>query len=209
MVRLPRRPREPLPALGDETVLLDVGSILWRVYAMAGPHPATWSSFRSYGPVAAGRFDHHPLPTGECADRRILYAGLQAPGCLAEVFSRTRLIDRWIDEPYLCAFRIDAPLVLLDLRGSWPTRAGGSQALATGPHSVSQAWSRAIHEAYRDVAGLAYRSCMAGEPDTNVVLYERSEDALPSHPTFNTPLSHRGLDIALRVAAARFGYGLR
>jgi hypothetical protein len=208
--RLPRRPKLPLPLLArDDTAQLDVGTVLWRVYFAGGPFGTSWAAFRSYGPVLNGRFDHHRLPSTYDPDRRVMYAGVRIPGCLAEAYSRTRQIDRWTDDPYLVAFRLAKPVTLLDLRGSWPTRAGGSQAISTGPHSVGQAWSRAIYDSYADVDGLQYVASMAGSPDTNVALYERGEGALPPYPLLNIPLSHRGLDTALRHAASRFGYDLR
>ena len=45
----------------------------------------------------------------------------------------TRVIDRTAHDPWLVAFELLQPLNLLDLTGVWPTRAGASMALNTGP----------------------------------------------------------------------------
>jgi hypothetical protein len=207
--RLPRQPRSPLPALeSGDTEVLPAGTLLWRVYFAATSFHNTWREFRSFGPVAGGRFDHH-RPDKRTRDREILYCGVRIPGCLAEVFAKTRFIDRRTDEPYIAAFRLVAPLVLLDLRGPWPTRAGASQEISSGPHASAQAWSRAIYDEYASVDGLLYTSCMAGVPDANIALYDRADRAMPIYPVINVPLSHRGLDGALNSAATRFGYDLR
>ncbi|HXG26345.1 MAG TPA: hypothetical protein VNL94_05780, partial [Candidatus Binatia bacterium] len=97
---------------------------------------------------------------------------------------------------------------LLDLTRLWPTHAGASQAIATGRRSTAQAWSRAIYRDYPEVAGLLYRSSMAGGSH-NVALYERARPAIPSRPALHLPLTHPGLALPLARAAARLGYGLR
>jgi hypothetical protein len=94
---------------------------------------------------------------------------------------------------------------LLDLTGGWPTRAGASQAIASGPRGRAQAWARAIYEAYPAVEGLWYPSSMHGGP-TALVLFERAEDALPAAPEVAIPLSHPGLLPDLVRAADVLGY---
>ena len=105
-------------------------------------------------------------------------------------------------------FELTTALELLDLTRLWPTRAGASQAIATGRRATAQAWSRAIYRAYPDVAGLRYRSAMAGG-SVNLALYERALPAIPTRPTIHLPLTHPGLTLPLQRAAARLGYGLR
>jgi hypothetical protein len=97
---------------------------------------------------------------------------------------------------------------VLDTARLWPTRAGASQALATGRRPTAQAWSRLIHRTYANLAGVLYRSSMAGG-SLNVALYERALAAMPAEPTIHLPLSHPGLALPLARAASKLGYLLR
>jgi hypothetical protein len=158
--------------------------------------------------VATGRFDHQEPPPHNDLDRWILYAALDIAGALAEAFQDTRVIDRDRYEPWLAGFELELDLVTLDLSRLWPTRAGASQAIATGRRDRAQEWSRRIYDAYADVHALLYRSSMAGG-SMNLAFYERAGDSLPFSPRFHAPLSHPGLGLPLQRQAARLGYSLR
>jgi hypothetical protein len=206
--KLPPPPRE-LPKLRRRDVsTLAAGTICWRVYRAGGPHPGTWNAFRSHGPTATGRFDHQEPPPHDDPARAIFYAGLDAVGAIAESFQGVRLIDRRRQAPWLVGFELVEAVELLDLTRLWPTRAGASQAIATGRRSTAQAWSRAIYRDYPEVSGLLYRSSMAGGSHS-VALYERARPAMPPQPTTHLPLAHPGLSLPLSRLAARLGYGLR
>jgi RES domain len=193
---------EGVPALLH---VLPAGAELARVYPRGGRYPTEWNVFRAYGPTGA-RFDHH-LPPASVQERRVLYAAPSALTSLAEYFQATRTINTRWRHPWLAGFRTSADLRLLDLRGLWPTRAGGSMAINSGRRDSARAWSRAIHAAYPDVHGLWYASSMhAGEPA--VALYERAEPLLRPHPTTNRALADPLLRDALRRAAALLGYRL-
>jgi len=97
---------------------------------------------------------------------------------------------------------------VLDLTRLWPTRAGASQAIATGRRPTAQAWSRAIHRSYAEVTGLLYRSAMAGG-SLNLALYERALAFIPSTPAVHLPLSHPGLALPLARVASKLGYLMR
>jgi hypothetical protein len=127
---------------------------------------------------------------------------------LAEVFQDARLIDRRRDDPWLAGFQLVRAVTLLDLTGSWPTRAGASMNINSGPRPRAQRWSQRIHAAYPAIEGIHYGSSMnANAP--SVALYERAAPALPSAPTFHRPLLDPALLVALRNGASRFGYRLR
>jgi RES domain len=206
--KLPPPPRElPKLRLRDRRTLA-AGTLCWRVYRAGGPHPATWREFRHHGPAASGRFDHHEPPPHDDPVRAIAYLALDAVGAIAESFQATRLIDRRRQGPWLVGFELTTAIDLLDLTRLWPTRAGASQAISTGRRSTAQAWSRAIYRDYPEVAGLLYRSAMAGG-SVNVALYERALPAIPAQPTLHLPLTHPGLSLPLGRAAAKLGYGLR
>ena len=208
VLKLPPPPPE-LPKLRRRDVAtLAAGRLVWRIYRADGPHPTVWNQFRAFGPTATGRFDHQAPPPHDDAERSIQYVALDAVGAIAEAFQDAGLIDRRRQAPWLVAFEIAAPLEVLDLTRLWPTRAGASQAIATGRRATAQAWSRVIYRSYPGVAGLLYRSSMAGG-SLNVALYERAQPRLAATPTIHVPLSHPGLSLPLARAAARLGYGLR
>jgi hypothetical protein len=104
-------------------------------------------------------------------------------------------------------FELRGDLTLLDLTGVWPTRAGASMALHSGPRSRTRPWSRAIYGAYPEVQGLHYASPMHAHRPA-VALYERALPALPARPAFHRPLSDAALLADLDRAARQLGYRL-
>lgn len=128
--------------------------------------------------------------------------------CIAEVFQGTRVVDRAGDDRCFTAFRTTRAVRLLDVTGDWPTRAGVSQAIASGPRSRAQAWARAIYEAYPTLEGVWYPSSMHGGHPA-VALFERAVDALPAEPELDVPLTHPGLLPDLVRAANVLGYLIR
>ena len=185
-VRLAKFPEPPPPTdlaakVAPDVKTIPAGTTLWRVYFRGGRHPMAWNQFRSDGPVPGGRFDHHggqPNSQG----RAILYAALEGPTCLAEVFQAARVINRYRRDPWMVAFRTMSALDLLDLTGSWPTRAGGSMAINSGPRSRAQRWACAIYQAYPAIHGILYPSSMdANRPA--LALFER---AIARHPDKST-----------------------
>jgi hypothetical protein len=196
-----------LQKLGPEVHVLPAGTVIWRVYLRGGLHPATWDTFRTYGPTGA-RFDHHDPPPSVHPVKAILYGADRGPTCLAEVFQDTRVIDRHRHQPALAAFQLVRDLALLDVTGAWPTRAGASMAIGTGRRKRAREWSRAIYDAFPQLEGIRYASPMdANRPA--FALYERSKQAIPAHALLDALLSAPGLGILLARAAARFQYRLR
>ena len=98
--------------------------------------------------------------------RGILYAATGDDAiatCVAEVFQDTRLVDTRRNEPRLAAFPVmEDVALLLDLTGKWPTRAGASTNINSGPRPRCRRWSRVIYDAYPDLGGLYYASSMNG-----------------------------------------------
>jgi hypothetical protein len=185
--------------------VVPAGTRCWRVYFQGGRHPGAWNAFRGYGPTSA-RFDHHLSPP-RVQDRQVLYAAERGTTCLAEVFQETRTIDRRRNDPWLAGFELIRPLTLLDLTGPWPTRAGASMAINSGPRPRARRWSQAIYDAYPTVEGLYYASSMnANEPA--LVLYERAASALPGRPLFHRALADAALTGAVVRAARRFTYAV-
>lgn len=209
---MPKLPGPPSPAALSEVApdehVLAAGASIWRVYFRAGAHPCRWAQLRGFGPAAGRRFDHHDPPP-RVQEKGILYGAVGPHAirtCIAEVFQDTRAVDREHNEPWLVGFAVRRDLRLLDLTGSWPTRAGASQAIASGPRPRARAWSRAIHVAYGGLDGLLYRSSMNAEPA--LALYERARDALPAAPEFNRALADRSVLPILRRVCRPIGYDL-
>ena len=143
-------------------------------------------------------------------DRGVLYAvaGDDAIAtCLAEVFQDTRLVDTRRNEPRLAAFALAEDVSLLDLGGKWPTVAGASANINSGPRPRCRRWSRTIYDAYPKLMGLYYASSMNGN-EPAVVLYERASKAIPRLPLFNRPLSDATLLLPLENKATELGYDL-
>ena len=202
-------PEPPPPAelagVRPDWRVLTAGTLLWRLYFRAGPHPTLWNQLRHYGPTGA-RFDHHNDPPRE-QERAILYAAGHGPTCLAEVFQETRLVDRNARDPWLVGFELAKDVQLLDLCGNWPTRAGASMMIASGPRPRARRWSRAIYAAHASCEGLHYPSSMhANRPI--VALYERAAGALPTRPCFHRALADPSLTTVVRNAAQDLGYAL-
>ena len=209
---MPKVPREPslerLRALTPDILPVARKHSVWRVYFRSGNHPTTWGEFRHVGPVDA-RFDHHLGMAPNRQDRAVLYVAEDPLTCLAEVYQKTRVINRWHKEPWLVCFTVDAHIKLLDLTGSFATRAGASMALMTGARSVSRNWARGFYDAYPYIAGLFYPSSMhANKPA--MVLTERAKSAgiIPTSPSFHRALSDPAILTLLRNAARTLGYAL-
>ncbi|MGH9063749.1 MAG: RES family NAD+ phosphorylase [Acidimicrobiales bacterium] len=190
-----------------QTVTLDPDMALFRIYAARGTHPGVWDRLRRFGPVATARFDHHDPPPHD-QDRSIAYLAARVRTTVAEFFQRTRLVDRVADDPWLVGLRLTRAVVVLDVRGGWPTRAGASQAISSGPRDRARAWSRAAYAAFPEVEGLVYRSRVDGGAPA-VALYEPAADAWPDRPEVHVPLSHPGLVVPLAQVAITLGYRFR
>ena len=196
-------PPDQLATLPPVLHPLPQGTRCWRIYFRGGPYPTNWMAFRTYGPTGA-RFDHH-LPPPHVQTRGVIYLAENAATCFAEVFQETRTIDRGRDDPWLVCFESVRPVQLLDLHGPWPTQAGASMAINSGPRPRAQRLARAIYDAYPAVEGLHYASSMnANRPA--IMLYDRVTTALPATPVFHRALADPTLTAAILRGAQRFNY---
>lgn len=202
----------PPPASTLRTIEPDIqrlvpGTLLWRVYFRAGRYPSAWYGFRAFGPLNTARFDHHNADAKgnpQTQNRAILYAALHGPTCLAEVFQSTRIIDRHARSPWLVAFATTRELTLLDLRTTFPTRAGASMAINTGSRSRAQRWAQTFYDAY-EIDGVIYPSSMYGNQPA-VALFERCQDTLPRTPEFHRALADPALQRRISATAREIGY---
>lgn len=137
----------------------------------------------------------------------MLYAAEHPATCFAEVFQDARTIDRRRHDPWLVGFELVRPITLLDLTGPWPTRAGASMAISSGPRPRARRWSQAIYTAYPAIEGLYYASSMnANQPA--LVLYERAAGALPGRPLFHRALTDATLTAAIIRVARHLNYAV-
>lgn len=186
---------------------LETRVTLWRVHYTVGAHVLAWNQLRRYGP-ASGRFDPQPPPPSSESGLGVLYlAAERVDVALAETFQRTRRVDVNAGGPWLTGMRLTRPVRLLDLSGSWPTRAGASQTLCSGPRPRAQAWARTIAQAWPDLDGLWYPSSMLGG-GCCAALWTPGTDAVPPTPLLSVPLAHPALWGPLAEACERIGYRL-
>lgn len=213
MARLPLPPsreklREELRPTED-VVAVHPATRLVRIFTAHGNHPQRWDTFRHTGPLPHGRFDQHRPRHGEPVTDEstgVLYFGLSVRTSVAEVYQTTSTVDRRTRGPHLVVVRPSRTLRLLDLCGLWPTRVGASQEISSGPKKITQAWARAIHEAFPDLDGVWYRSSMdAGSPAV-CLWHPPSGDALPATPDVLLALDHPGLDVPLARVCDELNY---
>ena len=177
----------------------------FRVYFRGSPHRVIWRTFRTFGPTDA-RFDHHLRPA-RVQDRGIMYVAAHPRTAFAEVFQRRRAINARRKQPWLVGIETAAELRLLDLTGLWPTRAGASMALSTGPHARTRPWSRAAYEAYPDLHGLWYGSSMDSMRGC-AALFECAAHAIPPAPAFHRALADVSMRALLEQWATQLNYRL-
>jgi ABC-type multidrug transport system fused ATPase/permease subunit len=106
--------------------------------------------------------------------------------------------------PAATIITLAAEITLLNLDGGWVTRAGGNQAIRTGPRGVARDWSRAIYRHHQYLQGLACSSSVWG-PGRCVALWERAEDAFPATPDASRDLDDPRLAEAIADAAEQLG----
>jgi hypothetical protein len=216
MARLPQPPApaalQALLRRAEDVVAVHRATRLVRIFTQSGRHPQRWNTFRYTGPLPHARFDPHPPgPDGgsaHSAEHGVLYFGLSVRTSVAEVYQATSTVDRRTRGPHLVVLRPRRTLRLLDLAGLWPTRAGASQSMSSGPKDVTRAWARAIRAAYPELDGLWYRSSMdAGDPA--ICLWDPpAASALPDTPDVLLPLDHPGLDLPLGRICEELNYTL-
>lgn len=192
----------------DETRVIEIHEDWWRVHKTTGRYILGWNVFRSYGPVM--RFDPRALPRGEDPHRGVWYGGSTPDVALGEAFQVNRTIDRKLDDPYLTGLSFTRPLTVLDVAadsaGAWVTRVGGTFAISTAAHAVTQHWARNIVEAFPSLHGLRYNSRFAGGPC--LALFLPALTTMPGRPKLSLPLDHPDLASRIAGAAKRLGYSV-
>lgn len=183
--------RQP-PATIRELPLLPWSSELWRI--QDGPRlvPRLFSTPRL-------RFD---APTGEYP---AIYASSSPVDAFAEVYrERASRLGKPEGRRYLCRLVPRAPLVLVDLRDLRVlVELGLDERICVGDdYATCQAWALAIYRRAPEVAGICYRSRLAGVLASNVLLFaNRAGPTLDVQPEGQL----RDLEVMVLTAAERFG----
>ncbi len=186
-------------------------SRLIRIFSHGGRHATKWNEPRHYGPLATGRFDHHPAgaPSYD-ATHSVWYAALETGNdnnglhtAIAERYQDTRVVPLSSGDSSLVICRADRDLRLLNLDSRWITQAGGNAAIASGPRSQSRKWARAIRKRYPNLDGLTWSSSVY-PPGTAIVLWDHDSGALAPYADLISPLG--GLTKILVPVVADLGY---
>lgn len=209
---------EMLPGPPNPATLVDLGlqdgetrvivpaEVWWRAHLTQGDHVLAWNGFRSFGPIL--RFDPHAPPQGKDPTHGVWYGASSPDAALGELFQTERVIDRRRKSPYLTALSFTHPLTVLDVAthstGAWITRVGGTFAVSTAPHAITQQWARTIVEAFPHLDGIRYNSRFAGH--AGLALFLPARTAMPARPQLSQPLDHPDLMNRMAGAANRLGY---
>lgn len=194
---------DPALLLDPRSRTLDRGEALARVHLRAGPHPTEWFAFRSFGPLPAGRFDPHDLPTGPDKLQTVAYTGRRTDDvdaltvCLAEAYQRTRTINVRLHDPHFTVFTLALPVHLLALGHT------------TANRQQTQDWARQRYATTPPSDGVIYPSEQArslGHAENICLWGPHAVNALPQHPLMSRPLSDPALLGAVQEACTRLGY---
>jgi hypothetical protein len=212
MPKLPQHPPSTAIIIAAAPDIIDfpLGQYAWRIYPRGGKYPVEWNEFRHYGPLPSARFDPHTSAmdgSPYSQSRGAIYIGDAFPTAIAEVFQGSRLVNPRRNRPAVTAFAFVRPLLLLNLWGDFGIRVGGSSKFATGPKTVTRAWSRAFYDALPDIDGIRYESSMR-PGSAAYILYERAQSALPPAPLLNRDLDDLDMHTPLVNACHKIGYRL-
>ncbi|MDP5228643.1 MULTISPECIES: RES family NAD+ phosphorylase [Arthrobacter] len=182
----PFNPPAPLEGLVHENNV-EFTHVLWTIHRTSGPYRRLWNEPRIWGPLKSSRWDPRDGPAVDQPERSVLYAATDFHTSVAEVFQKTRSIP--LDPDFsVASWRPSRPLILLDLTGNWPIRAGASSSLHAASKATCRNWARTIRLAGPHLDGLLVRSTMTAS--NNVILFGPSQDSFPSYPGFARPLNN-------------------
>lgn len=157
-------------------VVLEVaaGSAYARIYDQR--FYADGARFRHFGPHRHGRFDHHPPgPATHHEGYGVLYASVDVPGAVAEVFGDAMLVEGR-PELRLAVLALRRPVRLADTRGLAAVELGHpAGALHSRDRPLTQGVARALYQ-HTGAEGIVYEGWFTGQDC--VCLWERAGDAV-------------------------------
>lgn len=155
-----------------------------------------WDDYRNFGPLATGRFDHHP--DGEAQHHLghgVWYAAIETgtennglATALAERFQEARTVSLSDQYYHLAICHPGRSLELLDMRSGWITKAGGNAAIGSGKREQSRKWAREIHKKYTTLDGIVWSSSVY-PPGNAIVLWRGAVPALAPSAVAIDPLA--------------------
>jgi len=169
---------------------------LVRVFSPAGEHPMNWDDYRHFGPLATGRFDHHPDGEARHHPRQgVWYAAIETgtengglATALAERFQDSRTVPLGDRFHHLVVCHPGRSLTLLNMRSGWITKAGGNAAIGSGRRDRSRTWAREIHRTYPALDGIVWSSSVY-PPGNAIVLWSGEVPALAASAIAIAPLA--------------------
>lgn len=102
--------------------------------------------------------------------------GAFAETCLRAIGARFVVLS-FLETRSFCEIEVTSPVKLVSVHGPGLARIGATGIVTSGPHSVAQQWSRAIHDHSSGVDGVAYRSTH-DNGELCVALFEQAQDRL-------------------------------
>lgn len=171
-------------------------------------HNYEWDDLREFGPVHDIRFDPHPLPQGIHPGHGVMYTATDPVTPYAEVFYKTRSIDRKLNGPVLTGWIPTRPLTLLNLTSNWPVLNQAAAAMQmTDDKSLTQEWARAIFDQLgTQIDGLYHLSSITNKPMITLFHRAKSFPSFPAHPEYSTALDSNAARLANRRAKNSLGY---
>jgi len=109
-----------------------------------------------FGASTANRFDDPAESYGVCY-LAATFAGAFAETCLRAVGARFVAVT-FLEERSFSQIEVTARLRLVSVHGQGLAQVGATAAVTSGPYTVAQKWSRAIHDHPSKPDGIAYRS---------------------------------------------------
>jgi len=161
----------------------------WMCMAAAGPRGLCCGTthqmvrtLKTSGSKMPGRLCLYPYAGGTVRHRQHAVGDATArPGATEGSTQEIKL-----HSPYLTGLSFTRPFTVLDLAadsaGAWVTRVGGTFAISTAAHTVTQHWARNIVEAFPHLRGLRYNSRFAGAPC--LAFYLPALTAMPGRPNY-------------------------
>lgn len=198
----------PQTLVVKDSHILKFEDALWRIYRSKSRHRPRWDELRTFGPVPGMRFDPHPTPQGDHPGFGAMYAACDPVTAFAEVFYRTRVIDRVDEVPVLVGWRPVRPLTLLDLTGTWPIANLAAASLQMiDDKNLTRLWARKIFSQLgSDFDGLYHHSAVDSKPLVTLFDRARRKPSFPDWPEFSAALTDDSAAALVEDARATLNY---
>ena len=155
-----------------------------------------------FGSTGGNRFDDPIKSYGVCYLAKTM-EGAFAETCLRAVGARFVALT-FLEARSFAAIEVTTPLSLVAVHGAGLAQLGATAAVTSGPHSIAQQWSRAVHDHPVAPDGIAYRS-NHDNGELCVALFERAIARLGV--THSEPVMNDRRRLAALLARYKVGLG--